>query len=160
MKQADMRREGGFAGVFIVVAIVLSLALIGGAYLVKQRGEQARRDQAIAANDTSSSNDEATNNDEATEAAGTQQPSQDGAQSTDTSSTDTTVSDTEETNTSSQSGEVITPSNTATETTELPRTGIATDIMSILGLLLVTFSIVSYFQSRRKARDTYSSLTS
>ena len=153
MKQVDMRREGGFAGVFIVVAIVLSLALIGGAYLVKQRGEQARRDQAIAANDTSDSNDESTTGDEATGTDGAQQPSQDETQSTNGSSTNTPVSDTE-------GNESVAPPNSTTETTELPRTGIATDILSIFGLLLVTFSVVSYFQSRRKAHDTYSSLTS
>ena len=40
--------QGGAIVTFVVVAVVLALVVIGTAYFVKQRGEQVRRDQAVA----------------------------------------------------------------------------------------------------------------
>lgn len=40
--------QGGSVTVFVLVGIILAIGLIVSIYLIKQRGEQARRDQAIA----------------------------------------------------------------------------------------------------------------
>jgi hypothetical protein len=43
--------QGGSIVTFIIVGLVLTLLLAGAAYYVNQRGEQARKDQAIANSD-------------------------------------------------------------------------------------------------------------
>lgn len=40
--------QGGSVIVFVLVGIILAIGLIVSIYLIKQRGEQVRRDQAIA----------------------------------------------------------------------------------------------------------------
>lgn len=41
--------QSGSSILFVIVGILLLVGLVGGVYIVRQRGEQARRDSAIAA---------------------------------------------------------------------------------------------------------------
>jgi cytoskeletal protein RodZ len=49
MSQIRRTNQGGSIVLVIIVGVLVVLGLIGGIYLLKQRGEQARLDQATAA---------------------------------------------------------------------------------------------------------------
>lgn len=136
------------AGVGLTIGvIILGLAVLGGLYLVKQRGEEARRDQAIqiaqqnlesqsnngtAPTDNSSNGSSSTNNGSNT--------SNNGSQSTNNSSNSTG-------STSSNSG-------SSTPTSQLPQTGPAEEWGTMLALALLTFSIATYIISKQQLRSS------
>jgi FtsZ-interacting cell division protein ZipA len=115
------------AGIVLVVGIIVLAALVlGGLYLVRERGEQARRDEAIQVA-------EGQLNEEANDVA---------------------LNDPEETNTpeetatpSEQTNGGTTQNNPAPTATELPQTG-PSDIFAGLIVALLTFSVTSYVMSR------------
>lgn len=128
------------AGVALTVGIIVVTGLIiGGLFLAKNQGEQARRDDAIRIAEQNleeqssegvslgggESNTETTQSEESTESAG------EGSTSTESSS-------------EAASGDVA--STSAAE--ELPATGPA-DVTALLVIGLITFAGVSYFRSRR-----------
>jgi type II secretory pathway pseudopilin PulG len=119
--------QGGSVLSFVIIAICLAIGVIGTVYFVQQRGEQARRDAAIALADKIAS--QTANN-----------------------PTDT-VTETNKTPVTSPAAPAVTPpasSQPATTTpAELPVTGIDTDIVRILMLGTLVAAGISYIRSRR-----------
>lgn len=110
------------AGVGLTVGIiVLALVVLGGLYLVKERGEQARREDAI---EIAQGNLESESQNGSVEA-----PSIDGVGE----------GVTPESNDSENSGAAP---------NELPATGMS-EIAPVLGIGLLAFSVASYLASRR-----------
>jgi len=128
------------AGVALTVGIIVVTGLIiGGLFWAKERGEQARRDDAIQvaeqnleeqSNEDVALNEGETNNEE--ENQGTEAPAQSGNESTQSGT--------------SNSGSPAMPAGGTT--TELPQTGPG-DAVSFIGAGLVTFAAIAYYRSRR-----------
>jgi Flp pilus assembly protein TadG len=120
--------QGGAIVSFIIIAICLAIGVIGTVYFVQQRGEQARRDEAIALADKI-----------------TQQTANNPADtvvevSDDTATEPVTVpADTTDTN----------PVATTPAPTELPATGPASDIIGILMFGTLVGMMTAYMSSRR-----------
>jgi len=126
------------AGVGLVVGIIiLGLLVLGGLYLVRERGEQARRAEAINIADqqlqAESDSDIAisTDGDAEETPAAEEQPATTGQ--TDTSD-DSPVS-------------AAPPATPPAAAAELPQTG--PDAISIVGLGLLSFAVVSFIHSRK-----------
>lgn len=140
------------AGVGLTVGIIVLAAVIfGGLYLVKERGEQARREEAIKvaqnnldqqSSETPALNegDEASNPQEGTTQGGTDTTGNQGSTDTDTNA-DTETETNSGTSTDSASGDDV---------DTLPETG-AGDIVPAVAMGILTFSVASYVVSRRKA---------
>jgi cbb3-type cytochrome oxidase subunit 3 len=109
---------------FIIVGVVLALVTIGVVYALYQRGDQARRDQAIAVVEDQE------------QAADESLPPPD-----DTTSRQPTAD--------ANPAAGYTPSQT-----ELPATGPADDIHAAFVLAILTASITAYAMSRRTVRVT------
>lgn len=132
------------AGVGLVVGIILLAALvIGILFFVRERGEQARRtdainiadqqlkedsDKGIAANPESDNS--STKSDE--QAPTVQTPAQPAPQS------------------SSQTTPQTTPSTSTPNPSELPKTGPVDQLGEVAVLSMLTFSVVSYVVSRKR----------
>lgn len=134
------------SGVGLTVGIiVLALVVLGGLYLVKQRGEQARREEVIQI---------AQENLEEQSETGTLTPSVDG--NNETSGTVTEEETTTETTT--DNGTTTEESTTTTEeetvvATELPATGM-NETYAIIVVGLLAFAGASYLSSRRTLLET------
>lgn len=116
------------AGVGLTVGIIiLALVVLGGLYLVRERGEQARRDDAI---EIAQENIESDN-----EEAGTLTPSIDGSAQTEQESASE--------DTASNAG-----SRAESAPGELPATG-PNDIAALVSIGLLSFAIASYVSSRK-----------
>jgi len=106
--------QGGSVASFVVIGVILVAGLLSAIYFMNQRGQQARKEQAISATST-------------------EQPSKPSNTTTKTS--------------------VTTPAKTTTQTqtqkSNLPATGIETPIASILSVFFLSASIVAYVMSRR-----------
>ena len=122
------------AGVGLTVGIiVLALVVLGGLYLAKERGEQARRADAIEVE---------LQNLDAQSGTYTLTPSIDCNTEQSTESTnDSEASTTEE-------GATTQESTTQGSPNELPQTG-ASETAAIIAVALLTFASVSYSASRR-----------
>lgn len=120
--------QGGSIVNFVIVGIILVLAVISVAYVVQKRGEQARKDIAVATVDelTKNSKDSKGDND-STETAKTS--------NSETKNPDTDENDTAETPKSSSNLPATGPEQTAAE-------------LFIVGL--VTFVVASFVLSRSK----------
>ncbi len=128
------------AGVGLTIGIiVLAAVVLGGLYFVKQRGEVARRDDAIAIAEQKLES----------ESTGVLTPATDTSKdaSTDTSkdpdkSQPTTTSKPADTSGTKNTNVATTPA------TQLPQTGPA-DTASLLAVGLLSFAGISYLNSRR-----------
>ena len=132
--------QGGFLQTFIIIATILALVTAGLVYFVKDRGETARRNQAIALAD------QITASDDAAKADNKGQESESGA---------TTSEGSPSSADESSNGTVDTSKDSATQgavpAEDLPTTGPAEDIIiSITGLGLLAGSGMYYIESRRK----------
>lgn len=121
--------------------IVLALVVLGGLYLVKERGEQARREESLKV---------AQQNLESQSQGESAVPSTDGNNETSGTSTEESTDGPEATGDSSEtagegSSEVAT---TETSPNELPQTG-PNDAAALLAISMLTFATVSYVASRR-----------
>lgn len=122
------------SGVALTVGIIIiGLLVVGGLYLVKQRGEQARREDAI---EVAQQNLE--------------QSSQEGALTPGNNSGESSGSDTQsQSQTSDQHQQMPAGgSGNATTPSELPATG-PTEVSALLAVALLSFSAVAYTQSRK-----------
>lgn len=135
------------SGVGLTIGIIiLGLVVLGGLIIVKQRGEQARRDEAVKiaqqnlesqstgvlspGTDSSNSTSSGSSNDTNTATSGTSG----GTANSDSASTGSTNAGS---------------SNVATNsTTQLPQTG-PSDFVPVLAIGALTFAAVSYVRSRR-----------
>ena len=120
------------AGVGLVVGIIILAALVfGGLWLVRERGEQARREEAIAIADQQlkdeSNQETAINTDEAsTESSTESQTETSGAQSS-----------------ANQAGNAA----SGAAVTELPQTGPQETAIVVFGI--VAFAVASFVRSRK-----------
>ncbi len=127
--------QGGFLQTFIIIATILALITVGLVYFVKNRGETARREQAIALADQIASNDKPV-----ASASGS------GAAVEDKSTVDSKAT--------SSNDKESTPSTNETSRS-LPVTGPAENvIVSILSLGVLSASAMYYFESRRKLKHS------
>ncbi len=114
--------QGGSVAIFIVVSVILIAGLVGGVYLLNQRGIQARKNQSIASNKNESN--------------------------TEKSSTNTESAKTSNTETATNNKTVNVPT-TATQPEDLPATGVELSINEIFGIYLLVAAAVSYLMSRK-----------
>lgn len=115
--------QGGSVATFIIIGVILALGLIGTVYVLKQHGEQVRKEQAIADSERQQDNKKET-----------------------TKSEDTDKSD-------AVNSDEIKPPDTSTEATDtsekLPTTGPELAIGELVGIYLLTIMTTSYMLSRR-----------
>lgn len=142
------------AGVGLTIGvIILGLAVLGGLYLVKQRGEEARRDQAIQ---IAQQNLESQSSDNGATSPNNSSNSSNGSTSTDNSS-NSSNSGSQSTNTSNGSTSTTGSGATnSTPTSELPQTGPADEWGAMIAVAVLTFSIGAYLTSRRHVRGSRS----
>ena len=138
------------AGVGLVVGIIiLGLLVLGGLWLVRERGEQARRAEAIniAEQQLQSDSDQevAIDTEDATEKE-TDTPPVKEEESAPAPAPVTPTTPTEATKPEGQTAAPA-PSAQPEEATVLPQTG--PDAFSILGLGILSFAVLSYIHSRK-----------
>lgn len=129
MSAFNRTHQGGAILTFIIVGVVLALAAAGLIYGVQQRGEQARRDAAIAVADRQSDAEQPP----AAEPAPQNEPSQDGAPA-------------------EPSPQPATPApapTAAPSPDQLPTTGPQDEATILFVVVMLTTSITAYITSRR-----------
>lgn len=122
------------SGVALTVGIIIiGLLVLGGLYIVKQRGEQARREDAI---EVAQQN--------------LQENSQNGALTPGNNSAESNGnSDQSQAENNNQTEQMPSGGNgNATTPSELPATG-PVEVMPLLAIALLSFSAVAYVQSRK-----------
>ena len=122
--------QAGSATTFVIIAVILVAAMIGGIYFAVQRGDQARKDQAASRLAEQQAAQKAT--DEKNAKAAQAAAATNKAASTSSTST----------------GAVATNSNTQT-TAALPTTGTELDIARFLAVGLLVGTLTSFVLSRR-----------
>ncbi len=129
------------AGVGLTVGIiVLALVVLGGLYLAKERGEQARRADAIEV---------AQQNLDAQSGTDTLTPSIDGnTEQSGANNEESTESTNDSEASTTEEGATTQESTTQGSPNELPQTG-ASETAAIIAVALLTFACVSYSASRR-----------
>lgn len=126
MIQLKRTSQGGFLQTFIIIAVVLAITIVSVAYFVKNRGETARRDQAIALADQIASSKDSNKTDEGSNPAVAVE-----------SNAATVVDD-------------GTKEASVDETENLPATGPAEDaIVFVVELGILSAMVTYYVQSRR-----------
>ena len=125
------------AGVGLVLGIIILAVLVyAGLLIVRERGEQARREDAIAIADQQLQDESA--NDGAIKPEGTEQ-------------TQPSSSEPEQSTPTPQAG---TPSTQPAATAELPQTGPAEQFGTLVVLALVSFTAAAYVRSRKLVRNS------
>jgi cytoskeletal protein RodZ len=114
--------QGGSVASFVIIGVILVAGLLSAIYFVNQRGQQARKDQAISATSTKK---QATN-------------------TTTTTKTPTTTSKT------SVVAPTTSNSQTQTQTSNLPATGAELSTGTLMSVFLLSTSITGYVISRRR----------
>ena len=138
------------AGVWLTVGIIgLGLLVLGGLYIASQRGEQARRDEAIAIAENNLSEQ---SKNETPVLGGDTDTSSNGATSGETG-TSTGPGSTEAGSSTANNSGSTSGSNTATSTdktiSELPQTG-PTDSLTVFAIIgIVTYFAASFISSRK-----------
>jgi hypothetical protein len=134
------------AGVWLTVGIIgLGLLVLGGLYIAGQRGEQARRDEAIAIAENNL-NEQSKN--ETPVLGGGDDTASEEATSGQTGGATMTEKETSTTDSGSTSSSNATTS-TNTAVTELPQTGPSSDIAVIAIIATVTYFVASFISSRK-----------
>ncbi len=127
MSHVRRTNQGGSIVSVIIVGVLLVLGLIGGIYLLKQRGEQVRLDQATVAAD--------------------QQIIAENAQKT---AATVAVSDSAANTATRSATASATTANVITNNEEdLPVTGPESLVIELIGVGVITAFMVSYLRSRR-----------
>lgn len=136
------------AGVALTVGIIIVTGLIiGGLFWIRGAGEQARRDEATKI--AQQQLEEESRNDVALNDGDEEKASENESHSSAESGTSNNGN---EQSTSTHTGGATSDSNTSTAggaASELPRTG-AGDIMPVVALALLVFSMASYIVSKRQ----------
>ncbi len=128
MVQLKRTSQGGFLQTFIIIAILLAVATIGVAYFVKNRGETARRNDAIALADQIESSEKSDSSDEDSNNAEVVEPTVERA-----------------------TDEGASTESKASEAENLPTTGPAEDaVIFVIELGILSAMIMYYIDSRRK----------
>lgn len=133
--------QGGSILTFIIVAVVLTFGVIGTAYFVKQRGEQVRKDQAIARVD------------KLAKAADTTKQQPTAASSSRQSSGQTTATSTASTPTPAAAKPAPTASSPSPQVqakpTPLPTTGPESGVVDLIAIGMLVATVTAYLSSRR-----------
>lgn len=117
--------QGGSVKTFIIIGVILAVGLIGTVYILKQRGDQVRKDQAIATYEQQKADEEsAARSENASESAVV------------------------------NSGDVVIPGDSvdgadSSTAQEMPATGPKLMIGELIGTYLLAMVTVSYILSRR-----------
>jgi uncharacterized membrane protein (DUF485 family) len=119
MRQADW---GGAVINFIIIAVILLTGVLGTVYLIKQRGNQARNEQAIAQTDTENGK---TNQDQVTDGS-------------------------EKDASNNNAGQDDSKPSAGQTPTVLPETGMDFSIGGLITAFILSSSFVSYMLSRRE----------
>jgi hypothetical protein len=129
----ELRRTGqdGSITLVIIVGILLVLGLVGGIFLLKQRGAQVRRDQIIA--------------------TVTQQTNVEAAENTDTASTSSGSTTTGNLRLTANANASSAVSIKNTKGDNLPETGPEVSILELFGVGILTAFTVKYFMSRKSS---------
>lgn len=134
------------AGVGLTVGIIVVAALIiGGLFLVKNQGEQARREETIkvAEKNLEKQSDQEVALNEADKDENKESESNSGQGSSEESAQ-------QEEGAASSGEQSVSSTNSGASVDELPATG-PSDSFAIVVLALLTFSTAAYIQSRRQA---------
>lgn len=137
---ARVKQQGGWAGSFVIVGIVLALLLLGGVYFLKSK----EVNEQLATGTDSSLQTEDKSDQKNTDEQSDQQPAKDDntksetkdAESTDKKATDSTSAD--------QSSNAAESSDAA----QLPQTGPADTAASLAVFTALSYSVVAYIRSR------------
>ncbi len=138
------------AGVWLTVGIiVLTGAVLGGLYIAAQRGEKARRDEAIAIaeknlqeqskNDTALNQGSGTSGEDSTNESATGQSGSSGSTESNGATGGTSSSNS------------ASPNNSASQqatVSELPQTGPVSGLFAALVGGIVTYAVIAYVRSR------------
>lgn len=132
------------AGLGLTVGIIiLGLVVLGGLYLAKQRGEQARREAAI----------EVAQQNLESQSKGTGSLNPDTDSTKDTPKDESKSSGASSGSSSSTSGSTGSTGSSESTVDELPQTG-TVDVAPALALGMITFAVASYVSSRRTLFQT------
>jgi len=125
---AKLRRlkQNGSTTVFFIVGIILTIGLIGAVFALRQRGDQIRKEQAIATYDKQQAAEESSKTSETSD------------KTTENNDTDVNVA------TSSEESAV-----TSVASNELPTTGAAFSVGELLETGVLSIVVVGYVLSRR-----------
>jgi len=128
MSSKQRINQGGSVITFVVIGVILAAGLIGAVYFLRQRGEQVRKDQAIAIYDREQADKKAAE----AEAAKKEVASNN-------SNSEKTSGDSSEDSTQSE----------VNVTSELPATGIELSINQLIGTFALTTALTGFIVSRR-----------
>jgi len=131
MSKIRRTNQGGSIVTFIIVGFILAVGLIGTVYLLKQHGDQVRKEQAIAVSEQQKASEKTTK--EATKSENTNKSGTAGSSKGTTTST---------------SPEAATTGNSE----NLPTTGPESVIGEIVGIFLLTLAVTNYASSRRNLK--------
>jgi len=120
--------QGGSVITFVVIGVILAAGLIGSVYFLRQRGEQVRKDQAIAIYDREQADKKSAEAEAAKKEVAT--------------------TDVNSEKTSNNSSEDSTQSEISV-TSELPETGIELSINQLIGTFALTTAFTGFIVSRR-----------
>lgn len=129
MSKAERIKQGGSAITYIIVGIVLAIGLIASIYFSRQRGEIARKDQAIVAYEENNENKNVNTSEE-------------NSNSTDKSNKADVISYTKE--------EENISTNDTSLYSELPQTGPGDILINSVILFILSSSFFAYFFSLRQ----------
>ena len=138
------------AGVGLIIGIIVLAGLVwGGLYLVKERGEAARRDETLKIAEQKLKDE--SNKGVALNQGDKDKDTSKGDDKNDASSggSSTTLPGGQSNNGSEGDNANLPTTGPSVEVTELPQTGVV-DTGSILAVGLLTFSVISYIVSRRQ----------
>ncbi|HEY0965600.1 MAG TPA: hypothetical protein VGE13_03920 [Candidatus Saccharimonadales bacterium] len=137
---ARVKQQGGWAGSFVIIGIVLALLLLGGVYFLKSN----EMGDMLATDTNSSSRDEATHDQEDQSTKSEDQAKQEDSAST---KTQENTKDAEE-----KAADTAAKPHEETESddahTELPQTGPADTAASLTVFAILTYSVAAYIRSR------------
>lgn len=115
--------QGGSIASYIVIAVILITGMIGTVYFVNKRGDQARKEQTIAANEKEKTDKETKKTNEPVK--------------TDTSKDSTEVNS-------------VVESADSSDSQDLPATGLELSVVQLIGIYSLTATMTAYVISRRK----------
>ncbi|HRN90654.1 MAG TPA: LPXTG cell wall anchor domain-containing protein [Candidatus Saccharibacteria bacterium] len=128
MVKLHRTNQGGSVVNFVIISVILVLAVASVAYVVTKRGEQARKDIAIATinEQTNNSQDSKTTKPPVNESEGDKVATNDPEKSQDTAT------------------------NTPVSSNELPQTGPVQNAVQLVAVGLISLAVFSYINSRRQ----------
>ena len=144
-------RQGGWIASFVVVAIVLVAALVGGVYVLKTSQKNDTKMEDTTSTRSSQTKPESTDKDTKSKTTTKSDESSDGESSgrTKSDTSDSTTSNTSQTSDKSKSTKRS--ESTSSRSSELPHTGPKETLVSLIAIGALSFAAVAYIRSRQTA---------